>query len=108
MGVPNLQNLQNLPHSDVLEKLKLQVGLMDPEFAMQSLRNLNVAPNSPFTMPQVNNDATSSASTSQPHNLSAMQSSQKNFSFTTPNAPNTKDGNYHTTFLYFLLISYFL
>ncbi|XP_031618009.1 protein dead ringer isoform X2 [Contarinia nasturtii] len=95
MGVPNLQNLQNLPHSDVLEKLKMQVGLMDPEFAMQSLRNLNTPPNSSFTMPQ-GTDATSTTSANQPHNLSALQTSQKNFSFTTPNAPNapnTKDGN---------------
>lgn len=92
MGVPNIQNLSNLPHNDVLEKLKMQVGLMDPEFAI--LRNLNTPPNSSFTMPQ-GNDATSTTSASQPHNLSTLQSSQqKNFSFTTPNAPNTKDGNY--------------
>lgn len=97
MGVPNLQNLPNLPnlqHNDVLEKLKMQVGLIDPEFAMHSLRNLNTTPNPQFNLPQ-GNDATSTASTNQPHNLSTLQSSQqKSFPFTTPNAPNTKDGNY--------------
>lgn len=87
MGVPNLQP------NDVLEKLKMQVGLMDPEYAMHSLRNLNTPPNSSFTMPQ-SNDTSLTTSNNQPHNLSALQSSQqKNFSFTTPNAPNTKDGN---------------
>ncbi|XP_055323578.1 protein dead ringer isoform X3 [Sitodiplosis mosellana] len=91
MGVPNIQNLSNLPHNDVLEKLKMQVGLMDPDFAI--LRNLNTPPNSSFNMPP-GNDATSTTLASQPHNLSTLQSSQqKNFSFTTPNAPNTKDGN---------------
>lgn len=96
MGVPNLQNLPNLQHSDVLEKLKMQVGMMDPEFAIHSLRNLNTPPNSSFAMPQ-GNDGTSTTSTNQPpHNLSALQSSQqKGFPFTTPNAPNTKDGNYN-------------
>lgn len=100
MGVPNIQNLSNLPHNDVLEKLKMQVGLMDPDFAI--LRNLNTPPNSSFTMPQ-GNDATSTTSASQPHNLSTLQSSQqKNFSFTTPNAPNTKDGNYRLKLLFYL------
>lgn len=97
MGVPNLQNLPNLQHSDVLEKLKMQVGLMDPEFAIQSLRNLSTPPNSSFNMAASGNDAVSATSAvNQPHNLSALQSSQQknNFPFTTPNAPNTKDGNY--------------
>lgn len=94
MGVPNLQNLPNLQHSDVLEKLKMQVGMMDPEFAINSLRNLNTPPNSSFTMP-TGHDTASTTPANQPHNLSALQSSQqKGFSFTTPNAPNTKDGNY--------------
>lgn len=90
MGVPNLQNLPNLQHSDVLEKLKMQVGLMDPEFAIHSLRNLSTPPNTSFTMPS-SGDQTSAAS-NQAHNLSTVQSSQKGFSFTPPNAPNTKDG----------------
>lgn len=91
MGVPNLQ------HSDMLEKLKMQVGLMDPEFAMHSLRNLSTPPNSSFNMATPGNDAASATSAAnQPHNLSTLQSSQQknNFPFTTPNAPNTKDGNY--------------
>lgn len=93
MGVPNLQNLPNLQHSDVLEKLKMQVGLMDPEFAIHQLRNLNTPPNSTFNMPS-GNDAASTTAANQPHNLSALQTSQqKSFPFTTPNAPNTKDGN---------------
>lgn len=91
MGVSNLPNLQ---HGDVLEKLKAQVGLMDPEFAMQTLRNMTTPPNSGFNMPQ------SGDTTSQPHNLSQ----QKSFSFTTPNPPNTKEGNY--THVPFWLFSY--
>lgn len=91
MGVPNLQ------HTDMLEKLKMQVGLIDPEFAMNSLRNLSTPPNSSFNMAASGNDAASATSaTNQPHNLSTLQLSQQknNFPFTTPNAPNTKDGNY--------------
>lgn len=105
MGVPNI------PHSDVLEKLKMQVGLIDPEFALQSLRNLSTPPNSSFNMAASGNDAVSATSAAnQPHNLSTLQSSQqKNFPFTTPNAPNTKDGNYvlnfHSLFVYLLIRS---
>lgn len=95
MGVPNLQNLPNLQHSDVLEKLKMQVGLMDPEFAMHSLRNLNTPSNSSFNM-ATGNDTASTTAANQPHNLAALQSTQqKGFPFTTPTAPNTKDGNYN-------------
>lgn len=79
MGVSNLPNLQQL------EKLKL----MDPEFAMQSLRNMTTPPNSGFNMPPSGDSLT--APTNQPHNLSQ----QKGFSFTTPNPPNTKEGNCH-------------
>lgn len=98
MGVPNLQNLQ---HNDVLEKLKMQVGLIDPEFAINSLRNLSTPPNSSFTINHGGDAA--SISSNQPHNLSALQSSQqKNFPFTTPNAPNTKDGNFSSFLILFL------
>lgn len=105
MGVPNLQNLQ---HSDVLEKLKMQVGLMDPEFAMHSLRNLNTPPNGGFSLSQsgvsggggggggsgTGTSDTSTGPSNQPHNLSGLHSSQqKHFPFTTPNPPNTKEGN---------------
>lgn len=94
MGVPNLQNMQQ--HNDVLEKLKMQVGLMDPEFSLQTLRNLSTPPNTAFTLPQSsshNNNATSS----QAQNLSAAPTmSQNSFSFTPPTAPHTKDGkNFH-------------
>lgn len=94
MGVSNLQNLPNLQHSDVLEKLKMQVGLIDPEFAIHSLTNLRTPSNGGFNIPQ-SSDTTTGAS-NQPHNLSGIQ--QKSFSFTTPNPPNTKEGNYDTFF----------
>lgn len=95
MGVPNLQNIQNLQHSDVLEKLKMQVGLMDPDFSLHSLRNLSTPPNTSFTLPQSGVGGTGSAI--QPQNLTSIQATQQNsFSFTPPNAPHTKDGNFHS------------
>lgn len=85
MNVPNLP-----PNSDVLENLKRQVGLMDPEFSLHALRNLSTPPNSAFTLPQ--NGATGPA----PQNLSAATAMTPNgFSFTPPSAAaHTKDGNF--------------
>lgn len=80
--IPNLQNLQQ---SDVLEKLKMQVGLIDPEFSLHSLRGLHTPQNTSFTIPQNGN-----SNTNQGQNLSTT--SQNNFSFTPPNAPHNKDG----------------
>lgn len=83
MGVPNLQQ------SDVLEKLKMQVGLMDPEFSLHSLRGLHTPHNTSFTIPQNGN-----ANTNQGQSLATTASQPNSFSFTPPNAPhNSKDGN---------------
>lgn len=92
MGVPNLQNMQQ--HSDVLEKLKMQVGLMDPEFSLQTLRNLSTPPSTAFTLPP-SNSVSSNGTSSQAQNLAAAAPSlsQNSFSFTPPTAPHTKDGN---------------
>lgn len=76
MFMPNLQSLQNLQHTDVLEKLKLQVGLMDPDFPLHSLAQQNL----PFSLPQ---------------GAAMSNTSQTNgFPFMTPNAPNSKDGKF--------------
>lgn len=80
MQVPNLQNLhhlQNLPHTDVLEKLKMQVGLMDPEFSLSSLASTS---NGAFSIPQ--------------NTSAALISPQNGFPFIPPNAPHTKDGKF--------------
>lgn len=93
MGVPNLQNMQQ--HNDVLEKLKMQVGLMDPEFSLQTLRNLSTPPNTSFTLPQSSSVSSNGTSGQVAQNLSAAPTmSQNSFSFTPPSAPHTKDGNY--------------
>lgn len=94
MGV---SNLQNLPPGDVLEKLKMQVGLIDPEFAMSSLRNLNASTNSPYGMQHGNEPP------SNQHALSLQVSSSataqpSGFQFTTPNTPNTKEGEHSCSF----------
>lgn len=69
MFMPNLQNLQSLQqHSDVLEKLKMQVGLMDPDFPLHSLAQQN----SSFSLSQ--------------------SGSQNGFPFMTPSVPNSKEG----------------
>lgn len=99
MNVPGLQNIPNLQHSDVLEKLKMQVGLMDPDFPLHSFRNLGTPPNTSFTVPQSGGSNStiggvgSSNGGIQPQNLSSQSSQQNGFSFTAPNAPNSKDGN---------------
>lgn len=79
MHASNLQNLPNLQHSDVLEKLKMQVGLMDSEFAMNSLNPSNGA----FTLPQ-----------GAAANLTNAAAQQNGFTFLPPNAPHTKDGKF--------------
>lgn len=98
MGV---SNLQNLPPGDVLEKLKMQVGLIDPEFAMNSLRNLNPSANSPYGMQHGNEPpSTQHAASLQ---VTAASAQQPGFQFTTPNAPNTKEGE-HRADLHFYII----
>lgn len=87
MGV---SNLQNLPPGDVLEKLKMQVGLIDPEFAMSSLRNLN-ASNSSYGMQHANEPVSNQHASSLQVSSSAT-AQPSGFQFTTPNAPNTKEG----------------
>lgn len=101
MGVPNLQNMQQ--HNDVLEKLKMQVGLMDPEFSLQTLRNMSTPPNTSFTLPQSNSISSNGTSSQVVQNLStAPTMSHNNFSFTPPSAPHTKDGTYFLFRFHFL------
>lgn len=66
MFMPSLQNLQSLQQSDVLEKLKMQVGLMDTDFSLHALAQQNSA-----------------------------FSSQNGFPFMTPSVPNTKEGKFN-------------
>lgn len=84
MHVPNLQSLQNLPHTDVLEKLKLQVGMMDPDFQLSSLASTS---NGTFSIP--------------PNTAAALSSvaQQNGFPFIPPNAPHTKDGTIFSLYI---------
>lgn len=71
MHVPGLQNIQslNLQHSDVLEKLKMQVGLMDTDFPLHALSGHSIPPGAGPNTPQTNG-----------------------FPFLPPTVPHTKDG----------------
>lgn len=94
-GLQGLQSLHNLQHSDVLEKLKMQVrdmkvGLMgDQDFSsMHSFgSSISTPPNTSFTLPQL----------SQVSNNSSSQNG-----FLLPSVPpNIKDGEFYLLFSYY-------
>lgn len=82
------QHLQNLPHSDVLEKLKMQVrdmkvGLMDPDFSSLHAAAANYG----VSMQNAANFAQSMTHNANPNG----------FTFQSPNSGN-KDGEYNKGF----------
>lgn len=87
-----VSNLQNLPSADVLEKLKMQVGLIDPEFTMNSLRALNAPSNTAYGSMQHGSSVEPPTNSHQPQSLPSSSSQSQGFQFTTPNPPNAKDG----------------